>query len=215
MQRTSNVKKSRRWQTMVRKEPPEMPVSLFCVGRLPLGVVLRALCIPTEAPLERTDFPFELSTRESSCVRDGILCPLPLHQVQTRAGLVGVVTVSVCLHVCGPAVLRRPCFLGVFHPHWLLTLPPLSPPPLPLPHLIHQGWKYLMEMSHLGLSVSSLHIVWLWSLSFHQLQEEVSLTLAKQRHPWHYASFHPQSAVVGFPRFLAWLVSGSWPPEQY
>jgi hypothetical protein len=37
--------KNRCWQSIVRKEPPETPLSLFRVGRLLLGMVLRVLCI--------------------------------------------------------------------------------------------------------------------------------------------------------------------------
>ena len=82
--------------------------------------------------------------------------------------------------MCQPAALRRPCFLGVLHPLWLLLFLPLFSQ-----GFLNPEGKDLMETSCLGLSVSRFS----FSLYFlavdlyvcsHLLQEEASLMMSDQ-----------------------------------
>jgi hypothetical protein len=111
------------------KEPPNVSLSLFCVGNLLLGMRpdlksgflnLVSLC---EDKNPNLSFLSCLSTEDNFWVRDGSSCPLPLsalrpHQAQTYACL----HVSLCSFMCGSVLL---CLKGraslVFSiPLWLL-----------------------------------------------------------------------------------------------
>lgn len=151
------------------------------------------------------------ATGENSCVRDGILCPLP----PRWAGPVCPVAVSALSRVWFCCV-KEVMFPWNLSSSPALALPPPLPPvlrPLPLPSFSTEfpdrpGRSYLIVTSHLGLSVSSLCTLSGCALCVCSclLQKKPSLMMAGQRRlPVHEYSTVPlriisplQSVAVGF-----------------
>jgi hypothetical protein len=122
------------------------------------------VCTPSETLLEKTNFSFM-----TGCLLDiasGLGMWMCIHLIQISAGTLSGLDLcrpcaccnSLWVHKCiSPAVSRRPCFLGVLHPHWLLhSLSPL------LQSFLNPEGSDLMETSHLGLTVP--RSLTLWSL---------------------------------------------------
>lgn len=105
-----------------------MPLSLFCVGHLLLGMDLhsRVICIPSETPLKKTNFFIceRLSNKDSfkvkieTCVHFS-KCEGP-YPVQTRTRPVHAAILSVSSNECYPSCSCKALFSCVLHLLWLL-----------------------------------------------------------------------------------------------